>query len=115
MPLIRQTSHSILVRLLLAVALVCALLATQFTLNRHVIVPANAHPLLFPEPLSVTDTVVVTTVCCRFIQERRPCFISLRVPVCARSCMLCALHPPFLVPRSILRKHPMYRPSSSRF
>ena len=41
MSLIRQTSHSILARLLLAVALVCALLATQFTLNRHVIEHAN--------------------------------------------------------------------------
>lgn len=40
MSLIRQTSHPALAplaRLLLAVALVCALLATQWGLNRHVI------------------------------------------------------------------------------
>lgn len=37
MSLIRQTSLSPLTRLLLAVALVCALLSTQFALNRHVV------------------------------------------------------------------------------
>lgn len=41
MLLIRQTSLTTLVRWLLAVALVCALLVTQFTLNRHVIEHAN--------------------------------------------------------------------------
>ena len=41
MSLIRQTSCPTLARLLLAIGLVCALLATQLTLNRHVIEHAN--------------------------------------------------------------------------
>lgn len=37
MLLIRQTSHTTLTRLFLAVALVCALLVTQWRLNHHVV------------------------------------------------------------------------------
>ena len=37
MSLIRQTSLTPFTRLMLAVALVCALLVTQFSLNRHVV------------------------------------------------------------------------------
>ena len=45
MSLIRQTSLSPLTRLLLAVALVCALLVTQFALNRHVVAHASSSTL----------------------------------------------------------------------
>ena len=45
MSLIRQTSRSTLTQLLLAVALMCALLVTQFALNRHVVEHASSSTL----------------------------------------------------------------------
>ena len=45
MSLIRHASLTPITRLMLAVALVCALLATQFALNRHVVEHASSPTL----------------------------------------------------------------------
>ena len=55
MSLIHQTLCPALARLLLAMVLMCALLATQFTLNRHVIEHANGSGFKTTATLSTND------------------------------------------------------------